>query len=46
MLREPLWFGFCVSIVASAVSCYLHIWSSAILLAFVCGAYFARLAKL
>lgn len=43
MLREPHWFGFGVSLIVAAASCYLHIWPSAVIMAFICGAYFARL---
>lgn len=43
MMREPIWFGFLVSFVMAGVFCYLKIWGAAVVLAFVCGAYFTRL---
>lgn len=43
MMREPIWFGFAVSLIGAGACCYLKIWSAAIILSFICGAYFSRL---
>lgn len=43
MLREPHRFGFGASLIVAAVCCYLRIWAGAVIMSFICGAYFSRL---